>query len=328
MQPITEDAAARIVLRTVIASYLSIVAIMPMAGIGVDPASAAGLLTVVAFIVVLILYARWRGMAGLPAGLHCVAAVLLLALPVLVWTYAAMKLDMPLADDSLAAMDRALGFDWRGFISFVDSAPALAEGLAGAYTSFPFQILLLPLLLALAGHSTRAYSTLFAFALVCAASSVISIWYPALGTYVAYGTTQSELVNINAKFGFHFLDEFNAVRAGGAFTLFVDRAAGIVTFPSVHAAVAALCAWSAWQVRLLRYPVLLLNAAMAVSAVSHANHYLIDVVAGIGIAGLCVAATVPLFYRQADRRSPILAAARRAAVVVRRIVSLPDPAPG
>ncbi len=64
---------------------------------------------------------------------------------------------------------------------------------------------------------------------------------------------------------------------------------GILTFPSVHAAVAMLCAWAMWPIRPLRYPFLLLNILMTVSAVSHAGHYLADIIAGIGIAAATIA---------------------------------------
>jgi membrane-associated phospholipid phosphatase len=80
----------------------------------------------------------------------------------------------------------------------------------------------------------------------------------------------------------------------------------LLTFPSGHAGVAALCAWAAWESRLLRFPVLVLNVAMATSAVSHANHYLIDIVAGIGIVGIAVSITTVLFYRQSTARSIVL----------------------
>ncbi len=93
------------------------------------------------------------------------------------------------------------------------------------------------------------------------------------------------------------------------FVLDLDQAAGILTFPSVHAGVAALCAWAAWNSPLLRYPVLALNGAMAVSAITHGSHYLMDVIAGLGCAGVCVTVVRPFFGEQGEAATPASCAA-------------------
>lgn len=315
MQPITEGEAARIALLTLVAAYLSLAPVTALSGISVDPLSMLRLGGLVGLVVPFMLYVRWRRMKVLPAALGCVAAVLALAAPILVWTYAAMGVNMPLVDNELIAMDSALGFDWHRFVAYVDARPLLAALLALSYTSFPFQLLLLPLLLALAGLPARAYAMVFAYVVVCLAASIVGVWYPALGAYAVHGLSQPDLSSIDVKFGYFFLEEFHAVRDQAQFVLRVDEAAGILTFPSVHAAVAALCAWAAWPAALLRYPVLALNAAMATSAVSHGSHYLVDVAAGFGIAGIAIAVTLPLFYRQIGTRSPVAAALCRAAAL-------------
>lgn len=321
MQPIAEDTAARIVLWTVVAAYLSMIAALAVSDISLDLLSTPHVLGIVGGVVPFALYARWRRMAVLPTAFECIGAVLMLAIPVLVWTYAAMRLNMPLTDAELIAMDEALAFDWHAFVAFVDTRPWLAAMLAMSYVSFPYQLLVLPFLLALTGFSARGYALVFAYALVCFISSVVGIWYPALGAYPTYGVAHADLASIDIKFGYFFLEQFHAVRDQAEFALRVDTAAGIVTFPSVHAAAAALCAWAAWGSRLLRLPFLALNVLMAVSAISHGSHYLIDVVAGIGIAGLCVSVTMLVFYRQLEDRSPVLASFRQLDAVLRRAPS-------
>jgi membrane-associated phospholipid phosphatase len=259
----------------------------------------------------LMFYAYWRRMRRLYALFDTLVAAFLVTTPALVWTYAGMSLALPLADADLIAMDEALGFDWWNFISFVDARPRLAQMLAFAYWSFPYQFLLLPAWFAALGNGVRACAFVFCFGLLCLISSIIGIWYPALGTYVFYGVGNDDLVNINAKYGFFFLEQFHAVRDQPEFVLKLQQAAGIVTFPSVHAGVAGLCIWAAWDSRVLRYPLILLNVAMATSAVSHANHYLMDVVAGLGIAGLTVSIATALFYRPSADESFVTAAIER-----------------
>ncbi|GLK76084.1 hypothetical protein GCM10008171_13380 [Methylopila jiangsuensis] len=247
---------------------------------------------------ILAVLAAGLGAAGFPRlalGLAAPVACLLLAPPVAVWSYQAMGAGFPLADDRLIAMDAALGFDWRGFIAFVDARPALAAALDLAYRSFTPQLLLLPMIFALRGETAHACAIIAAYALLCFSAAVIGAFFPALGTYVVYGVAQSDLASIDAHYGFFFLPEFNAVREPGPFRLDFDKVAGILTFPSVHAGAATLCAWAVWRSPALRWPVLILNLLMGTAAISHANHYLVDVAAGVALAAVCARLASMLF---------------------------------
>lgn len=205
---------------------------------------------------------------------------------VLISTYLAISLNLPLADARLVAMDNWLGFDGAAFIRLIDGMPSLSWALMQAYTSFSLQLMVLPLLLILCGQPSKAFALVLAYALVGYVSSVVSIWFPALGYHAFYGVEPSSLASINPHFGHAFLAQFNAVREQSEFVLSLDAVEGILTFPSVHAAVAFLCAASAFSVPLLRYPFLLLNILMATATLSHGSHYLIDVIAGCGAAAL------------------------------------------
>ena len=270
--------------------------------VSLDPKSTVHSYLMIGAPFIFLIYVYWRKMKPLYAVFDTLVAGFLVTIPVIVWTYVAISFEMPLADLALVRLDSALAFDWRHFIAYVDQRPWLAILLAYAYTSFFFQLILLPIYLSLTGKVVRAYALIFCYTLLCLLSCVVSIWYPALGTYVVYGVDMAELANINAKFGYFFLEQFHAVRDQTEFVLNFDHTAGILTFPSVHAGVAGLCAWAAWDSRLLRFPILLLNMAMAASAISHANHYLVDVVAGLGIAGLTVSLATALFYRPVRQR--------------------------
>ena len=113
-----------------------------------------------------------------------------------------------------------------------------------------------------------------------------------MGTYSHYGLDGTALRNLDATYGYYFLEQFNAVREDPNFVWNIRNSAGIVTFPSGHAAIAVACAWAAWDLKWARYPALALNVAMAVSAVPSANHYLVDVIAGVLIALISIAAVV------------------------------------
>lgn len=264
----------------------------------VDFGSAAMLAQILAILSIFLVYATWRRMIILPAAFGCLAAVFASSVPILLWTYAAINLNLPLVDPQLMRMDAAIGFNWYSLITYVDASPTLAWLLAEAYSSFHLQLLFLPILLVVFRREQRAYAMIFAYYVLCIISSVIGIWYPALGAYVVYGVPAESLSNIDAKFGYFFLEQFHAVREAGPFVMRLDESAGILTFPSVHAGVAALCAWAAWDVKWLRLPIGLLNIAMAVSAMTHGSHYLVDVIAGIAVAGLSASVATFAFYRR------------------------------
>jgi membrane-associated phospholipid phosphatase len=200
-----------------------------------------------------------------------------------------MRAGLPLADPLLARMDQAIGFDWPAFFRLVDGSEPAARLLAYGYSSFAYQLLFLPTLLCLARLPGRAYRLVLGYLILCTISSAIGIFFPADGAYVFYGVETSSLQHINGKFGHLFLESFHGVREGGAFSLGMNNVAGILTFPSVHAGVAALCAWAAWPSRWLRWPFLALNVVMSVSALTHGAHYLVDILAGFAVAALTVA---------------------------------------
>lgn len=319
MQPIDNRLASRIIWRTVAIAQLAMALVLLTGKIDVIPVQIMRVYAGLTVLGALLFYAHFRGMDRLKGVFEPLAVGLFLALPITVATYASIGLNMPLADNELAAWDKALGFDWRAFIHAVDSNPAASDFLQLAYGSFSKQSLFLLVFLGFQRNAAKAYAFAFSFLILCLLASAISIRFPALGTYVTYGVTQEDLSNINATFGFVFLEQFNAVREQSNFVLDFDKLAGILTFPSVHAGLAVLCVWAAWESPLLRYPFLLLNMAMAVSAVSHANHYLIDVIAGFGAAALAIVLSTLVFYRPGRAESPLLAAGRKFA----RMVSAP-----
>ena len=269
-------------------------------GFHVELASFLPLYVLAALPAIVLPYAAWRGLHALRPALEATSLGLLVTLPVLVLSYAAMRLAMPLADPLLVRMDVAIGFDWTQFTRWVDRSWTASFILGLGYSSFSFQLLLLPSLLCIARLPARAYQLVLAYFILCAVSAGIAIFFPSVGAYVTHNMDPASLDNVSGRFGHFFLDSFHAVRDETAFSLGIDNVAGILTFPSVHAGVAALCAWAAWPSRGLRYPFLALNLIMAVSAITHGAHYLIDVIAG----GLVAAATVPLVHRLAAALRP------------------------
>jgi hypothetical protein len=259
-----------------------------LVGMKVEFLSFAPFLIFAGILAIFLPYLNWRRMYRLRAALETGILTLLFSVPVLVLTYCAMRLGLPLADDWLAAMDARIGVHTPGIVLWVDRFPRLAWMLGQAYGSFAPQLLMLPPLLALSGRSDRAYRFAICYFILCAISSLVTIAFPSLGSFSHYGLTQAELNNVSAHFGYAFFESFSAVRNDPAFTLSLGVASGIVTFPSVHAGVAVLCAWGAWTIPLLRWPILALNIAMFASAITHGSHYFVDLLAGGLIAVMTI----------------------------------------
>lgn len=250
----------------------------------------------------LIALCRWRTIRSLATLVEVNACGLLLTVPVLISTYLAFKLDLPLADQRLLSMDSAFGVNWPAMILFIDAHPVLANTLNCAYASFPLQLLFLPIILVMTGRPARAYQMVSIYGVLCFFSSLISIWFPAVGTYVMHNVDPSTLENLDGYLGTQFLNEFNAVRDNADFAFVLQNAAGIITFPSVHAAIATLSAWAAWDTKVVRYPVLVLSLLTAASAGVVANHYFVDVIAGAGVASFSIA--LVLFIVRMEQQRP------------------------
>lgn len=295
--------ARRVTVAFTLLTTAAVFALVPFSKVRLAFADLDRLALLLAVFAALAAYCWKRGMPRLAAPLEAAALGIFLAVPILVSTYLAASLAAPMADTPLAHADAALGFDWRAFIGYVDASPALAGTLRLAYASFAYQLLALPVLLGLAGQPARGYAMILAFAALCYASSIVSVWFPALGTYAVHGITQADLRHIDVTYGFQFLDDFRAVRTRPSFVVALGSAEGIVTFPSVHAACAVLYSWAAWSVRPLRYPVAAWNGLMAVSAVSHGSHYVVDILAGgvVAAASILLVAGVLAWRPRAER---------------------------
>lgn len=305
----SETERARLSLIWLVAmAYLVIAGLVVISGFQVDLSSAWPQVPLIGAIALFgSWYCSWRRMWISRTILETSCFGFLVTVPIVVSNYLAAYAGFGLADESLASIDQAMGLNWNSFVFFIDARPWLSYPLDLAYQSFAIQLVLLPALLAGLGQGLRAYRMVMAFTLICLVSSFISIWFPAVSAFPHYGIDLQDLHSIDIHFGYYFLDQFKAVRTDPSFVFSLDRAAGIVTFPSVHAAVAALGVWSTWNVRWLRYPFVILNLAMVVSVVTHGSHYFVDAPAGIIVSLLCIKLTSVLsrIFRDTSTTSSI-----------------------
>lgn len=285
--------ARSLLIGLVVACYASVFVLVPVVHLSVDVGGFARL-TAYSFGSLIIFGAlcHWRKIPSLQATIESVSLGLAMTGPLVILAYVAATIDLPLQDQRLIAMDLALGINWASLIQEIDSSAILVRVLMLAYQAFQIQLLLIPALLSISGQPARAYQMMTAYGLICILASIISIWYPAVGTYAAFSVDLANLKNLSGTLGTEFVPQLLAVRSDPNFTLHLSQASGIISFPSVHAAVAVLCGWAMWTKSWMRWPFVVLNALVWCSAVTEGGHYIVDLISGTGLSGFAIASVL------------------------------------
>jgi hypothetical protein len=195
---------------------------------------------------------------------------------------------LPLRDTDMIWIDRNLGFDWLAVMSALDHLPRLLDVLNGAYATFTAQLLGAAAVLVAAGRMRDLDRFFIIFACASISAEALSVLVPTLGPIWALadharftnlptlGRTTAEIVLVLRNKTLGTID-FEAVN-------------GIISFPSMHAAVAIIVPYTLRWNRRLFAPIAALNAVMLASAVPSGNHYVVDIIAGIAVAVLAIEA--------------------------------------
>ena len=204
-------------------------------------------------------------------------------------TYIAAATNLPMQDFTLNTIDHSLGLDWRGYFDFVYSHHALLVASVFAYSMIGWPVFAVPVVLGWTGRYRRLQQFTLAFAIALVVTTIISIFTPAMGTYDFLRFMPDPNVYIPGSY-LEQLRDLPLVRAGALRHIDFDELAGIVTFPSFHAAAAVLYLWAFWPIRWFRPIAIVANCAMLLATPIGGGHYFVDVFAGIAIAALSIMA--------------------------------------
>jgi membrane-associated phospholipid phosphatase len=193
-------------------------------------------------------------------------------------------------------MDQLLGLDWRAYFAFAVARPALLNFAIFFYAMIMVPWAGVPLALGMTGRFVRLQQFVMAAVLTVSVSVAISAALPAIGTYHELGLP-ADTGTFRASGYLVQLDILPFVRDGTLRLLDLSHLGGIITFPSVHAAIAALAIWGLWGVWWLRPLALILNGGMLLATPLVGGHYFVDVLAGVGLAALSIAAAKALSQR-------------------------------
>jgi PAP2 superfamily protein len=234
---------------------------------------------------------------------HLTQATILSLLSYGLLSYLVLTLKMPLQDENFIAVDRALGFDWLASYNWIKAHPLLDCILWWAYILSGPQLIVGVLLLPLIGQShilrEAIYATIISLTVIIAIEALL----PAQGAWVYY----------NIPIHKDWIADLTALRAGDFHVLDIRHGTGIVVFPSFHCCLGVLCMYACRFNRYLLTGSVVLNVTMILSTPSQGSHYLVDGIAGCGVAVLSIALVrYALHSRDNTRTQAVLNARRRA----------------
>jgi hypothetical protein len=229
-------------------------------------------------------------------------------------SYIAATAGFPLQDATLEAWDRQMGIDWTEVLDFVSSRPRLQYVLFFAYSSFALQTVTTVLVLGLAGQLTRLSAFMNAFFATTLITIAVSAIYPAAGPWL-FLDIQPASANGFLPSSSTSWPVFIGLRDGTLHTVDGLNSEGIITFPSLHAALGVLFPAALWRVKRVRWVALGINGVMLIATPAYGSHYVVDVIAGIVVAAACWIVVARILDAASETRPQPFAAIRAPSIV-------------
>ena len=209
-------------------------------------------------------------------------------------SYIAAAASLSLQDAALAHLDHAFGFDWKALLALMDNSPRFFKLMHAAYLSLMPQMIAAVLLLGFTRRLAWLRVYMLAFIFAALVTIAISTFLPAKGAWLHYEITDT---TVALPISHTSWPVFFGLRDGSFRLLTAMGAEGIITFPSLHAALAVILVMAFWPVPIARWIAVAINSLTIMATPIDGSHYFIDVLAGIAIAILCFAAARALVMR-------------------------------
>ena len=206
----------------------------------------------------------------------------------------------PLWDPTFTSWDQALGFDWFRLICWVDAHRMMAAPLGVAYSSLIPQVIIVILALGFANRLDELRIFMLA-AMICGTVTILlSPLFPALNQFAYQQIAPASFPNLNVASGYRELRDLQSLRSASMSSLRLRDLQGIIAFPSYHAGLAAITLWGFWKSKIewIGWPGAVLALTTILSTPVDGGHYLVDVIAGLSVAGCSlVVAHSAIFWR-------------------------------
>lgn len=142
------------------------------------------------------------------------------------------------------------------------------------------------LVLGIAGQLARLNTFIAAFVATTLVTIAVSAVYPAAGPWL-FLHIQPESANGFMPSSSGSWPVFLGLRDGSLHAIFGLNSEGIITFPSLHAALGVMFSAALWRVSGIRWIALVLNGLLLIATPAYGSHYVVDVIAGIAVAVTC-----------------------------------------
>jgi len=192
-----------------------------------------------------------------------------------VLSYLIVSTNAPLIDSALSSWDKAMGFDWRSLLAWMQNHLLLRHLLQFAYASLLPQIIFMGLFLGFTARFAKLVTFIELLVATCLSTVLLSGIFPAAGAWKFYGMGS----DVNAQMVSHF----GPLRDGTLRTINLLDMQGLISIPSYHTVLAILIASSMWRTP-FAYLFLFLDMATIISTPIEGGHYLVDIFAGALLA--------------------------------------------
>jgi membrane-associated phospholipid phosphatase len=221
-------------------------------------------ISAIAILIALGTFYRQSGRSA-PLARLCLAIAHSLALAYLfqMTTYVLSASDVPLRSEALTRADALIGFSWGKWVAWVHGHRLLWSYFQIVHPLHFAAMTIAVTVLALKTDG-GAVRLLRAFTFTFVVSAIVLAMAPALtNTSDAWSNT----LRVTLRNGtFRILD--------------FGHTAGLISFPSMHAAMAVLAGAALWKYRAWRVPIAIVAGTLCIGAISEGGHYLVDILAG------------------------------------------------
>ncbi len=257
-----------------------------LAGYSFDMSSIIRLIVVVSFLLAVAeIYRRWRPIHKFVVMTRETAWLLAFSAAAALLSNLLVMFDFPQIDDQLVALDRAIGFDWQAYYSYVTSRFVLGIVFSALYFVALPLIAFAVITLSIMDWTDRASELVLAAMIGALIAIAISAILPSSGGLAYYRPDESALVHqpiVDLAYKQAFFD----LRAGTVTLFSLDGIKGLIAFPSYHATLNVIVVLAFRGMPKFLWPLMALNIAMLATAPVEGGHHLADIIGGSLLAAV------------------------------------------
>ena len=184
-------------------------------------------------------------------------------------------------DPALQHVDTLLRFDWLAWYTLVAAHPALQVAGRVAYETIYYTPSAILFFFSWTARRREAHTMLATFWVASAITLTTFYFMPAVGPFAYLWRGAVPYMPASELWQPELIP---AMRHGAMHVIDLGQLRGLVSAPSFHTTAAVLYIVIAWPYRVLRWPVLIVNAAMLLATPVEGTHYLADMLGGVAVA--------------------------------------------